>query len=159
MNPTAVIRGLVVASALVLTTACEHPIAVVTPHLEAADVILRTPDGVEIARTIDNRRWSGAGPALGVGDGVPLEVRFLDFQGRVLDLGGRSDLQVRLEFEDPSAGVWEPLSRGGRLFAFAAGPQRLRVLVRHLDHVDLVTPWLGVEVAPPSATFSHPESP
>jgi hypothetical protein len=136
---------------ILATGACDHPIAVVTPHLEAADVVLRTPQGEEVARTLDNRSWRGSGPTLAVGDSVPLQVRFLDFRGNEIDLTGRSDLQVRLEFDDPAAGLWEPLSDGGRLFAFAPGPQRLRVLVRHLDHVDFVTPWLAVEVAQTSS--------
>jgi hypothetical protein len=136
--------------AALAATGCEHPIAVVTPHLEAADAVLRDPAGRELARTVDNRSWTGPGPVLTAGDGVELVVRFLDFQGAELELADRSDLQVRLEFEDPAAGFWEPLDPGGRLLALAAGPQRLRVLVRHLDHVDFVTPWLDVTVANPS---------
>lgn len=140
-------RALLLAAALV-AGACEHPIAVVTPHLEAADVVLRSVEGQELARTRDNRSWSGPGPALAAGDSLRLVVRFLDFQGGELDLDTRSDLQVRLEFEDPAAGFWEPLSPGGRLFALSSGEHRLRVLVWHLDHVDFVTPWLDVSVAP-----------
>ncbi len=141
------LRNVAVAVALA-GAACEHPIAVVTPHLEAADVVLRSAEGEELARTRDNRSWTGAGPTLAAGDSLRLVVRFLDFQGGELDLDFRSDLQVRLEFEDPSAGFWEPLSPGGRLFALSPGDHRLRVLVWHLDHVDFVTPWLDVAVAP-----------
>jgi hypothetical protein len=142
--------GLLVA-ALGAAAGCEHPIPVVTPHLEAADVVLRDTSGAELARTVDNRSWSGEGPALTAGDGMELVVRFLDFQGDELELDGRSDLQVRLEFEDPAAGFWEPLSPGGRLLSLAPGPQRLRVVVRHLDHVDFVSPWLEVTVAEPTS--------
>ncbi len=146
--------ALVVLLLVMGVSACEHPIAVVTPHLEASDAILRTPDGFELARTVDNRSWTGAGPALVSGEGFEMDVTFVDFQGGQLDPDERDDLQVRLEFEDPSAGVWEPLESGGRLFAFAPGDQSMRVVVWHQEHVDFVTPWLDVEVEPAPTNLS-----
>lgn len=151
LAPAALLAGLGLAG-------CEHPIAVVTPHLEAADAVLETMEGEELARTVDNRSWTGSGPDLMVGEGAELDVLFIDFQGAEIDPNDREDLQVRLEFEDPSAGVWEPLDAGGRLFAFAPGRQSIRVLVWHLDHVDFVTPWLEVEVAPPATPARSPAS-
>jgi hypothetical protein len=145
----------------VLVAACEHPIAIVTPHVEAADLLVRDSAGVLLARTHDNRRWEG-GPLV-ARDGAPtaVHVELLDFQGRALaDAAGRADVELRLEAEDDGRVVWEPLRGRGLLHGLSVGRTRVRFLVWHETHADLVTPWLALEVRPatpaPSTTTPDP---
>jgi hypothetical protein len=147
--------------AAALLAACEHPIAIVTPHVEAADLLVRDGTGVLLARTHDNRRWEG-GPLV-ARDGAPtaVVVELLDFQGRPLaEAGSRADVELRLEAEDDGRVVWEPLRGRGLLHGLSVGRTRVRFLVWHETHADLVTPWLALEVRPaapaPSTTTPDP---
>jgi hypothetical protein len=140
------VRALATAAAL---GACEHPIAVVTPHVEAADLEVRDEGGAPLARTRDNRRWEGAPLALAEGEARTLRVTALDLAGAPVPLDGRAGVEVRAEAEPAAALVWEPRRGAARLTALAPGRARLRLLVWHQTHADLVTPWLDVEVAPP----------
>ncbi len=128
--------------------ACEHPIAVVTPHVEAADLEVRDESGALVARTRDNRRWEGGPLALASGRARTLRVTALDFQGAPVRLDGRAGVDVRAESEPAAALVWEPRTGEARLTPLAAGRARLRLLIWHQTHADLVTPWLDVDVAP-----------
>jgi hypothetical protein len=136
---------------VLLVTACEHPIAVVTPHVEAADVIVRTTGGIEVARTVENRSWQG-GPIV-LTDGVPQRyvVVFVDFQGREFTLDERRDLDVRMEAENESLVVWEPQTGFGQIIPFGVGTTRVRFLAWHQSHADFITPWISVTIMPPPA--------
>jgi hypothetical protein len=143
----ALVRGLCAALIAVGIAACEHPIAVVTPHVEVADLVIRDTAGVQLAATRDNRRWDG-GPLV-VPDGGTLTIvpTLLDFEGRVLDaLTTRRDLELRAEVERDGVTTWEPLRGRGRWFGLAPGRTRVRFLVWHQTHADLVTPWLPLDV-------------
>lgn len=138
------------SSALMLT-ACEHPIAVVTPHAEVADLVFAdSASGVVVARTTDNRSWSGAPLQLCADEVRTLVPQPLDFRGGPVDLVSRRDLEIRGESQDAIV-AWEPLRGRGRLFALAPGTTRIRFLVWHLTHADLVSPWLEVTVHPRGA--------
>jgi hypothetical protein len=141
---------LAVAS-LALVAACEHPIAVVTPHAEVADLVFAdSATGAVLARTTDNRSWTGAPLQLCVGDTRTLVPQPLDFRGQPVDLVSRRDLEIRGESAEALV-VWEPLRGRGKLFALAPGTTRVRFLVWHLTHADLVSPWLDVVVHPQAA--------
>ena len=144
------------AAALLLALgACEHPIAIVTPHIEAADVLVRDTAGTALARTHDNRRWEGGPLVARDGAATPLVIELLDFQGRSLtDAAGRADVELRMEAEHEGRVLWEPLRGRGLLHGLAIGATRVRFLVWHQTHADLVTPWIALEVrpaAPPSS--------
>ena len=144
----------VLASALL--TACEHPIAVVTPHAEVADLIFADSSSrAVVARTTDNRSWSGAPLQLCVDEARILVPQAIDFRGVPVDLISRRDLEIRGETTTPLA-AWEPLRGRARLIGLAPGATRIRFLVWHLTHADLVTPWLDVIVHP---TASCPVAP
>jgi hypothetical protein len=144
--------------ALLAAGACEHPIAIVTPHVEAADVVVRDTAGALLARTHDNRRWEGGPLRAADRAATPLVVELLDFRGVPLaGVAGRADVELRLEAEDDGRVVWEPLRGRGLLHGLAVGTTRVRFLVWHQTHADLVTPWLALEVRPAAApTLSKP---
>ena len=140
-----------------LLAACEHPIAIVTPHVEVADLLVRDSAGAPLARTHDNRRWEG-GPLV-ARDGAPTSVvvELLDFQGRSLtEAAGRADVALRLEAEHDGRVLWEPLRGRGLLHGLAAGTTRVRFLVWHQTHADLVTPWIALEVRPAAPVPPRP---
>ena len=135
------------AGAVLLLDGCEHPIAIVTPHVEVADGVERGGAGALVARTRDNRRWEG-GPLSAVeGRATSFRIELLDFQGRpVTGVEGRADVELRLEVEHDGRMLWEPLRGRGVLHGLAAGATRVRFLVWHETHADLVTPWLAADV-------------
>lgn len=136
---------------------CEHPIAVVTPHVEAADLLVADSAGALLARTEFNRTWSV--DSLVLRDGQPLRLTLtpLDFRGNPIDITGRSDLSFRVEAEDAALLQWEPQRGFGWLRPFKTGHTRVRFLVWHESHADFVTPWLRVVVHPAAAsTVSDP---
>ncbi len=138
----------VVTCALLWLTACEHPIAVITPHAEVADLVFADSSSrAVLARTTDNRSWSGAPLQLCVDEPRTLVPQAIDFRGVPVDLVSRRDLEIRGETSTPLA-IWEPLRGRGRLIGLAPGSTRIRFLVWHLTHADLVTPWLEVIVHP-----------
>jgi hypothetical protein len=143
--------GLLALLATVGGAACEHPIAVVTPHAEVADlVLLDSATRAIVARTTDNRAWSGGPVSLCAEEARTLVPQVLDFRGEPVDLVARRDLELR--GESAAANVsWEPLRGRGRLLGLAPGATRVRFLVWHLTHADLVSPWLDVIVYPRSA--------
>jgi hypothetical protein len=81
-------------------------------------------------------------------------VTALDFQGAPITLAGRAGVDVRAEAEPAAAVAWEPLAGRARVTPLAPGRARLRLLIWHETHADLVTPWLDVDVAPAPATAS-----
>lgn len=132
---------------IIAFTACEHPIAIVTPHVEVADIILRDSTGAIAARTYDNRRWEGGPLVVASGGATTYRIEMLDFQGRaVVGVDGRADVELRLEAEQDGRVVWEPLRGRGALYGLTAGATRVRFLVWHETHADLVTPWLVANV-------------
>jgi hypothetical protein len=140
------------AVALAGAVACEHPIAVVTPHLEAQDALVYDTTGVLIARTHDNRSWSGGPLAITDRDALPIVVRFLDFAGQEFGVGDRRDLSLRLETETDGVVGWEPLTTRALLHALSPGTTRVRFIVWHVSHPDFITPWIPVAVtAAPSS--------
>lgn len=141
-----------VAVAALLAAGCEHPIPVVTPHAEVADLVVRDRLGAMIARTVDNQRWEGALPALHDGEALHLTVNALDFRDSELALVTRPDLQVRMEAESPTVAGWEPQRGFGRLLGVSPGATRIRFLIWHETHADFVSPWLPLTVSPPAAT-------
>lgn len=139
-------RLLAAVSSLCLMTACEHPIAVVTPHAEVADLVFTDSATTSlVARTTDNRTWDQSALHLCAGAVRTLMAQPLDFRGLPVDLVSRRDLEIRGEATTPNV-VWEPLRGRGRLIALAEGRARIRFLVWHLTHADLVSPWLDVVV-------------
>jgi hypothetical protein len=146
MRRRCIALGVLVGAALVVT-ACEHPIGVVTAHIEASDLLVRDTAGQLLVRTLDNQRWSGAGLTVRAGDSVPLVIRLVDFQGREFGLDARGDdYSVRMDVEQTASAVWEPLRRIGWLRAFVPATTRMRVQIWHTDHADFVTPWLPLTV-------------
>lgn len=136
------------AAAALTLLGCEHPIAVVTPHAEVADLVFTdSVTQVEVARTTDNRSWSGAPVQLCDDEVLTLVPVALDFRGVPVDLVSRRDLEIRGESADANV-AWEPLRGRGRLLALAPGATRVRFLVWHQTHADLVSPWLDVVVHP-----------
>ena len=149
LAPLRRLAALAASCAALLAAACEHPIAIVTPHVEAADVLVRDTTGVLLARTHDNRRWEGGPLVARDGASTAVLVELLDFQGRALaDAGARADVELRMEAEHDGRVLWEPLRGRGLLHGLAAGPTRVRFLVWHQTHADLVTPWIALEVRP-----------
>lgn len=157
MRMEAAARRLIVLVVSVCTlTACEHPIAVVTPHAEVADLVFRDSlSSAVVMRTTDNRTWGTAPLMLCEGETLTLVPQPLDFRGASVDLISRRDLEIRGESVAPNV-LWEPLRGRGRLAALAPGTTRIRFLVWHLTHADLVTPWLDVEVQPRRACGRAP---
>jgi hypothetical protein len=145
-------RKVLAILATLALTACEHPIAIVTPHVEAADLLVTDSAGVLLARTEFNRNWSVE--ALELRDGVPLRVVLvpLDFRGDEIDITDRGDLSYRMEAENPALLQWEPQRGFGWIRPFAVGETRIRFLIWHLNHADFVTPWLRVVVRPDGVT-------
>lgn len=144
--------------ALLLVAACEHPIAVVTPHIEAADVLVHE-EGAPIARTAFNRSWDPE--SLVLRDGAPRRITIVpvDFRGVPIDVAARADLSFRMEAEDGALLQWEPQRGFGWLRPFGAGTTRVRFLVWHETHADFVTPWLTVRVLPAVAPSSGTPEP
>lgn len=139
-------RLLTTLSSLLMMTACEHPIAVVTPHAEVADLVFAdSATNSVVMRTTDNRVWNQSPLQLCAGEIRTLVPQAIDFRGVPIDMESRRDLEIRGESTD-AAVLWEPLRGRGRLTALAAGTTRVRFLVWHLTHADLVSPWLDVVV-------------
>jgi hypothetical protein len=134
------------ALSLCALSACEHPLGVFTPHIEAADLVVADSAGVTITRTDFNRRWLV--DSLVLRDNTPLRLTLtpIDFRGDPIDLRGRTDLSYRLEAEDGALVQWEPQRGFGWLRPFAAGTTRVRFLIWHDTHADFVTPWLRVVI-------------
>lgn len=152
-------HGVRAIATLVALGACEHPVAVLTPHVEAADVVLRDASGAVAARTFDNRRWEGGPLVASIAGATPYTVELLDFEGRALTgVEGRADVELRLEAEDDGRVLWEPLRGRGMLHGLTAGATRVRFLVWHGTHADLATPWLATEVRADAAPAAPPTS-
>jgi hypothetical protein len=149
MRPLTILKhGVRLVAASCLLTACEHPIAVVTPHAEVADLVfIDSTTSRVFMRTTDNRAWNASPLVLCEGDTHTLVPQPLDFRGMPVDLVSRRDLEIRGESQDAIV-AWEPLRGRGRLFGLAPGTTRVRFLVWHLTHADLVSPWLDVLVHP-----------
>lgn len=141
---TWVARTLLAFLLLPMLTACEHPLGVVSSHVEAADLLVADSLGVVLTRTELNRTWRV--DALHLRDDVPLRVVLtaLDFRGEPLDLSERDDLSFRMEAEQGALVQWEPQRGFGWIRPFGRGETRIRFLIWHGDHTDFVTPWLRV---------------
>jgi hypothetical protein len=131
-----------------IVAACEHPIAVVSPHVEAQDLIVRDTSGTLLVRTLDNTRWSDSILAVPLDDSMPVRVRLVDFRGAEFDLAARPEYSIRLQAEQAAMVQWEPLRDRGVLRGFQAGVTRVRFQVWHTDHPDFISPWLTVRVQP-----------
>jgi hypothetical protein len=134
-----------------VASACEHPIGIITPHIEAADLIVADSTGAVLARTQYNRAWLP--DSLVVTAGVPLRVTItpVDFRGQFIDVTGRQDISFRMEAEDGALFQWEPMRGFGWVRPFAAGATRVRILIWHETHADFVTPWLRLVIRPAPA--------
>jgi hypothetical protein len=150
---------LATALTVVLLAACEHPIAVVTPHVEAADVIVRDSLGVELARTAFNRTWSLDTLVLQDGAALAVVPTALDFRDAPIDLDARGDVSWRVEAEDGALLQWEPQRGFGWLRPFARGTTRVRFIIWHQTHADFVSPWLPVTIRPADAGASSTQDP
>jgi hypothetical protein len=141
---------------LVAFAACEHPIAVVTPHIEAADLAVLDTAGAVIAQTQFNRTWSVG--SIQLQDGSALDVRLIpiDFRGNAIDLSARPEISFRMEAENPALVQWEPLNGHGLLRPFGMGTTRIRFLIWHTTHADFVTPWLDVVIQPSTSDSGSP---
>jgi hypothetical protein len=142
--------------AFLMLSACEHPIGVVTPHIEAADLVIADSAGAHITRTEFNRRWRV--DSLVLHENTPLRITLtpVDFRGLPIDLSDRNDLSYRLEAENGALLQWEPQRGFGWLRPFAAGETRVRFLFWHDTHVDFATPWLRVLIRDYAAQAAHP---
>lgn len=142
-----VCAALLVIAAVVGVTACEHPIAVVTPHVEAQDLLVRDTTGRLLLRTQDNTTWSAPSLTIPLDDSLPVMIRLVDFRGNEFDLSDRSrEYSIRVQAENAAAVQWEPRRTMGWLRGFVAGPTRVRFQVWHTDHPDFISPWLTVQV-------------
>ncbi len=143
------LAALAACACLASLAACEHPIAVVSPHVEAQDLVVRDTAGRLLLRTIDNTTWSDGTLEIPLDDSLPVVVRLLDFRGQEFDLADRSrEYSVRVQAENAAAVQWEPRRTMGWLRGFVPGTTRLRVQVWHTDHPDFISPWLTVTVRP-----------
>jgi hypothetical protein len=133
------------------TSACEHPVGILTPHIEAADLVVTDSAGAVLARTQLNRAW--APDSLVVTAGVPLRVIIVpvDFRGELINLTERRDITFRMEAENGALFQWEPQRGFGWIRPFAAGETNVRILIWHVTHADLVTPWLRLVIRPQGA--------
>lgn len=148
-------RLLVFAAAAAMaaaTSACEHPIGIVTPHIEAADLIVTDSTGAVLARTQYNRAWLP--DSLVVTAGMPLRVIMtpVDFRGELIDVTERGDISFRMEAENAALFQWEPQRGFGWIRPFVAGATSVRILIWHETHADFVTPWLRLVVQPAAGT-------
>ena len=142
-----------------LAAACEHPLGVVTPHVEAADILVADSTGAVLTRTQFNRTWSV--DSLTLRDGLPLRIILtpLDFRGSPIEIGERRDLSWRMEAESGALIQWEPQRGFGWLRPFGTGSTRIRFLIWHDTHADFVTPWLRVTIDPTAPGGSTPAAP
>jgi hypothetical protein len=137
-----------IAVAATLAAACEHPIGIVTPHIEAADLVVSDSAGTVIVRTEVNRAWLPDSIVLREGQPLRLVLTPIDFRGQPIDITQRRDLSFRMEAENGALLQWEPQRGYGWLRPFAPGVTHLRFLIWHETHADLVTPWLRVVIRP-----------
>ena len=147
---------------LLLLAACEHPIAVVTPHIEAADLLMADSVGALLTRTEFNRRWQVDSLLLRDGEARRITLTPLDFRGVPIEIASRRDLSFRMEAERGELLQWEPQRGYGMLRPFGVGVTRVRFLIWHDTHADFVTPWLRVQIQPAAAArepFSSVTSP
>jgi hypothetical protein len=145
---TTSMRGGMLAAAFALLGlgACDHPIAIVSAHIEAADLIVRDSAGVELTRTSFNRQWMVDSLVLRDGASLRVTITPVDFRGEELELGDRRDLSYRFDAERAELVQWEPQRGFGWLHPFGRGETRVRFLIWHGDHADFVSPWLRVVI-------------
>jgi hypothetical protein len=136
----------------VAAPACEHPIGIVTPHVEAADLIVADSAGNVLARTQFNRAWLP--DSLVVTAGTPLRIIItpVNFRGELIDVRERRDISFRMEAVDGSLFQWEPQRGFGWIRPFVAGETQVRILIWHESHADLITPWLRLVIRPAAGT-------
>jgi len=160
-RPTNALRGAILLVIALLASGCEHPIAIVSAHIEAADLDLIGGDGSRIARTEFNRIWSVEAIHLQDQDSLRITIVPIDFRGDAIDLSKRADITFRMEAEQASLLQWEPKNGFGWLRPFGIGTTRVRFMIWHETHPDFISPWLTVTVLPrttPSATVSGDEA-
>jgi len=133
------------AAALALA-ACDHPIGIVSAHLEAADLVVRDSTGAELTRTRFNRAWAVDSLVLRDGASLRVSITPVDFRGAELDVGERRDISYRFDAERAELVQWEPQRGFGWLHPFGRGETRVRFLIWHGDHADFVSPWLRVVI-------------
>jgi hypothetical protein len=92
------------------------------------------------------------------GRSLHLVVNLLDFKGNELSITERRDVEIRAEAEDGALLQWEPRRGYGLLHPFGAGRTRIRFLVWHISHPDLITPWFPVVVHAPEARVARSRS-
>lgn len=138
--------GGLLATALLLLSACEHPLPVVTSHIEAADLVMTDSLGSELTRTSFNRSWLVDSLLLRDGESLRITLTPLDFRGAALDVADRRDLSYRFEAERAELVQFEPQRGFGWLRPFGRGETRVRFLIWHGDHADFVSPWLRVMI-------------
>jgi hypothetical protein len=129
--------------------ACDNPIDLEeTEHLEAMEVILRNPQGGEIARSnVIDDNWIGGPLVFQVGVDTDVRVIWLDFEGHEFTLEGRApEFSLRLVVEDGGILATEVLDGHARLRGLAPGETRMRYVIYHVDHPDFQSPWVDVAV-------------
>jgi hypothetical protein len=143
-------RGpLLILIAALLLAGCENPIAYETDHLEAVEVVLRAADGAELARTVENRTWTGVaadGLGVSVGEALDLRVGFVTLDGREVGLTSFDGVSLRAEWEPEGFAVHEPLDTLDLIHGLRPGTTSLRLLAWHGDHADFATPPIPVTV-------------
>lgn len=139
---------------LLVFAACEHPIEIVSPHIEAADLAVLASNGTLITQTQFNRTWTVGAMQLRDGSDTDVILVPIDFRGRAIDLTERPEISFRMEAENPALVQWEPLTGHGLLRPFGTGTTRIRFLIWHRTHADFVTPWLDIEILPASGSSS-----
>ena len=89
-------------------SACEHPIAIVTPHVEAQDALVFDTTGRLMARTFDNRRWEGGPFVVRDRGSLPVIVRFRG-SAAVIDANrrhvGSEHIPIDIDFLDAAAAI------------------------------------------------------
>lgn len=137
---------------LLALAACDNPVGYQTDHLEAVEVVVLDASGAELARTVENRVWTGpaaeAGLAVPVGGALDLRVRFVTLDGDEIPITARAGLSVRVEWEPEGFAVHEPLDATDRLLGLRGGQTAVRFLAWHGTHADFISPPLALRVEP-----------
>lgn len=135
---------------LLALSACDNPVGYQTDHLEAVEVVVRDASGAELARTVENTRWTGPaaenGLAVPAGGTLGLQVRFITLEGDEVPITARAGLTLRVEWEPEGLAVHEPLGETDKVHGLRAGSTALRLLAWHGTHADFVSPPLDITI-------------
>lgn len=140
----------IITAAFTFSIGCSHPIEILRPHAHVAELGLFEQDTILLAQTVHNESWTGSIEITALEDHKITVVAY-DFEGGVVSLLDHEDIEIRMEVEDQGMAAWEPWDGYGLLHGFRPGTTRVRFLVWHVSHADLITPWLELSVVAPTS--------